>query len=332
MMINKGILHILDFSSGLSVFSQQELDFSRDEVLDYIEKHLQKAQGDAGNKPGIFYESSDCKLRLQQYLEGGTDFIGFTTFLGHKLYDTIVTSDCLDPLDVVIVQYTDNDIPYIAILLLGHKEAYTHKAESLDGVITNQLLRHLAILPGTAQKLDAYAIIRCDDFTISLQDKIGHVDGERKELLSELVLQCTAQVSPKEVIKTVTKAVKKVAEDHAANTVEALARAKSYLVENAESSDTFSPIELGREVFSDSTAMQQAFEEAVAKKELPAVVKVDKQMAVKAGRSHKIKTDTGIEVTFPAEYFENHEFIEFITNPNGTISIELKNIGKIVDK
>ena len=54
--------------------------------------------------------------------------------------------------------------------------------------------------------------------------------------------------------------------------------------------------------------------------------------AQKAGRSHKIKTDTGIEITFPSEYIENTDFIQFINNPDGTLSIELKNIGKIVNK
>ena len=55
-------------------------------------------------------------------------------------------------------------------------------------------------------------------------------------------------------------------------------------------------------------------------------------MPKKAGRSHKIKTDTGIEITFPSEYIENTDFIRFINNPDGTLSIELKNIGKIVNK
>lgn len=45
-----------------------------------------------------------------------------------------------------------------------------------------------------------------------------------------------------------------------------------------------------------------------------------------------IKTDTGIEITFPTDYFENHDYIEVVNNPNGTLSIEIKNIGKITNK
>ena len=43
-------------------------------------------------------------------------------------------------------------------------------------------------------------------------------------------------------------------------------------------------------------------------------------------------TDTGIEISFPVEYGENPEFIEFSTEENGLISIELKNIGSIENK
>ena len=49
-------------------------------------------------------------------------------------------------------------------------------------------------------------------------------------------------------------------------------------------------------------------------------------------RSHKIKTDTGIEIKIPTEYLENNRYVEFTNHADGTISIQLKNIGKIVNR
>ena len=49
-------------------------------------------------------------------------------------------------------------------------------------------------------------------------------------------------------------------------------------------------------------------------------------------RNHKIRTDTGIEITFPAEMLRNTEYVEFVNEPNGLISIELKNIGSIENR
>jgi hypothetical protein len=332
MMISKGILHILDFNSGMCLLSQEELDFSRGEVDTYLEKHIEKAQGDSGNKAGMFYESSEFKLRFQKYLSEQMEFSEFTAFVGNSLYNTLAQSDTQDTVDLVCVDYTDNDIRYLAVLVLGNRVAYTHQAENSDGHISNQLIRHFAILPSMTQRIDAYAIVRCDDLSVKVFDKKVSIDGEDIFVLAEKVLQCTTQISPKEAIKTVNKTIAQVAKAYGANTAVVLSKAKSYLVENAEVSDSFSPVELGREVFSDSRDMQNAFEAQVAEAKLPEDIVVEKKVAMKTGKSHKIKTDTGIEVTFPAEYFENHEYIEFINNPNGTISIELKNIGKIVDK
>ena len=59
---------------------------------------------------------------------------------------------------------------------------------------------------------------------------------------------------------------------------------------------------------------------------------VKKEAVKRVAKNHKIRTDTGIEITFPAEYFENPDFIEFVSNPDGMISIELKNIGSIENR
>ena len=39
-----------------------------------------------------------------------------------------------------------------------------------------------------------------------------------------------------------------------------------------------------------------------------------------------------MEITIPAGYFENQEYFELINNPDGTMTIELKNIGKIINR
>lgn len=40
-------------------------------------------------------------------------------------------------------------------------------------------------------------------------------------------------------------------------------------------------------------------------------------------------TDTGIEIKIPMEAYHNKNMIEFLTNPDGTISVLIKNVGKI---
>ncbi len=56
---------------------------------------------------------------------------------------------------------------------------------------------------------------------------------------------------------------------------------------------------------------------------------VDPSYAIKKVQKHKIKTDTGIEITFPSGYIEEGKYIDVRTNHDGTMSIEIKNVGKI---
>ena len=78
--------------------------------------------------------------------------------------------------------------------------------------------------------------------------------------------------------------------------------------------------------------MRERFEEAVRSEEIPEQVRVKKSVAARMTKSHRIRTDTGIEITFPSEYSSSPEFIEFINEADGTLSIELKNIGSIENR
>jgi hypothetical protein len=49
-------------------------------------------------------------------------------------------------------------------------------------------------------------------------------------------------------------------------------------------------------------------------------------------RTQKIKTDTGIELNFPSEMFNNKDMMEFFNNPDGTILHPYKNVNKIINR
>ena len=78
--------------------------------------------------------------------------------------------------------------------------------------------------------------------------------------------------------------------------------------------------------------MRQEYLQEVEQAGIAGAVKIDRNLAVKTGRTQKIKTDTGIELSIPIDYFQNKEYVEFINQPDGTLSIALKNIGKLLSK
>ena len=217
--------------------------------------------------------------------------------------------------------------------MLEARQAYLHEVDANDlGDTITTIARHHAILPNPSQKVASFALIAADGLDVWFVDKEREIAGEKRWLIPDGLLQCSMEASSKEVLEAVTTVVEEVAEEYGANTAVALSRAKAYVAERAEESDELDAHELGREVFADAPQVAERFDRAVDEGVLPERVVVEKAVAKRVTRTHKIRTDTGIEVTFPAEYGENAEFIEFLSTPDGRIEIALKNIGAIENR
>ena len=66
MMIQKAILHILDFNTNICILSQQDLDFSSDVVYEYVDKRIERLLKDAGQQTGDLSHTSSFQPVLQQ--------------------------------------------------------------------------------------------------------------------------------------------------------------------------------------------------------------------------------------------------------------------------
>ena len=332
ILVNKAILHILDFTSGMTVFSDQELELQNDSVNTFVTKHIEKTYQDQNAKAGSFYANSNFKRQLTDYLEGKLDFTAFSVKIAESMQAAVSQADVADSFDVLVCDLRVEDKRVIGILKCNNKVGFTHQVIQTDAKIKNEIINHYAILPSLTQKIDEYAFIDADSFAIRFVDKKLVVNGEEAYVLPEKILGCSSAVSPSSTIKLVKSITEKVAENHGQDSVAAISKVKNYMVENMETSELLDPVELGKKVFRASPVMQEEYLAEVQKAGIAEAVKVDREFCVKKGRNHKIKTDTGIEISFPVDYFENKEYMEFVNNPNGTISIQLKNIGKIINK
>ncbi|MGN1382528.1 MAG: nucleoid-associated protein [Eubacterium sp.] len=332
MNIQRAILHIIDFVSGVYLPSQHELDTSSEVVRTYVETHIERSQSESRANLAAFSEDSSFRKLMQDYLDGRKNFVDFTQEIAENLKAALEASDADTSFDLLAAEFTDDDGPQLALLLLDHRTAYTHLVEHNEEGTTTTIIRNHAILPGDKQKAAAAALINKSTMRIRYRDKAVEINGQKVNLLQDEILQCEKELANHNLLVAVEKITRDVAEEFGQNAPLALARAKTYISENAESTDRLSPDDVGREVFAGSPHMLASYDEKIQDAQLPSEAVVDQEVAVKKGRSQKIKTDTGIEITFPAEYAGNDDFIEFINQPDGTISIAVKNIGKIISR
>lgn len=331
MIKRKAILHILNFPAGESVLSQVELDFTQEAVDAFLEKHLEKIKANPAQKKGHFLPESPVLESLKAYKEGQNDFVSLSFLLAQRVGEVLSLGTQEAPLDFLAVEYQEEQ-KFLALLLLPHRKIYAHQTLSEGGQIKNEIICFEGALSGTLQQAASFAIISLEDFSLCYFDKKRIIEGEGIFALPQRILCCEGAMSSKEAVKWVQKVTAKVAEENGLNTTIAIAKAKNCLLHCGQEQKDLSAQDLGRAVFGDQKGLQADFTQRLAQKEVPPQVKMEPDFAQKSGQNHKIKTDTGIEITFPAAYVEEEKYIHFVHHADGTMSIELKNIGKITNR
>ena len=363
--INHAVLHVFDFVSCVNVFSEDELDLTNKNVKSYVMRIARHALGGMDNRRGEFFPDSGFAAELSAYFKGERDFVDLSVQVAQFMSEELGRMENPSSCDLLVVDFEDQEKPpamppladdapeeeiaaataaaeaaaynarsehYFGLLLLENKPAFMHEVgRGEDGATRNNIERHHAILPNPSQKIASFALVNARTMAVQFVDKPRQIAGEERWLIPDGLLQCSNEASSKELFDTTMGLVEEVAEEFGVNSAVAMGRAKAYLAENADDSDEVPFDEFVDEVFDDEGSRRR-FEQAAADEQLGDRVHMERDVAKRVSRNHKIVTDTGIVLTFPAEYSHNTELIEFKSAPNGLIQIELKNIGSIENR
>ncbi len=334
MKVNHAILHILDFESAVNVMSERELEWDTRAVRSFVTSHLRRARVNPDNRRGSFTENSAFAGELKGYFFGDREFVDLSQQIAEFFSTELSKADSLESTDILVADFEDDDdVRWFAVLLMSSRTAFMHEVAHEGSSVRNDIAKRYAILPAPSQKISSYALVRASNMDVLFVDKKRKILGEDAFIIPDGLLQCETGVSGKEVIDTVTRIVEEVAEEHGANTAVALARAKAAVTEAVEVDEEIAPWDIAEEIFEDEPVLKEKVAERVREEQLPERVPVERAQVERAAvQKHKIRTDTGIEISFPAEMLRSSEYVEFVNEPNGLISIALKNIGHIENR
>ena len=331
IIIEKAILHILDFHSGVTVYSDAELPV-KDSVETWLLKHVERAWGSQDAKPGTFCEDSAFLKELQDYESGTLDFVALSKAIAKTLDDALTHAEEMPASDVIVAQASIDEVLYLVILRSNSHIGFTHQVNQTEDGIQNEIINHYSIMPNLSQKIDEFAFVNRRTKEIKTAAKKYTLDGNPVIVLPEVLLECSLTPSPKEAMKNLSKAAAKVADSFGQDKVATEAAVKSYVAETMQKGTELDLQEAGKEIFHDNPAMQQELDTAIRDAGITEPVQMDPEATLKKVSRHKLKTDTGIELSIPTDYFDNTEFIEFNNNEDGTLSITLKHISNIVNR
>lgn len=330
--ITKAILHILDGNSGITAYSDKELDLNEVSIIAYITSHIEKVFDDPALRHAEFNDNSGFKYHLSQYKTNGEDFRKFSVFIGEKLYENISHSEKITSCDVLICDCLISETPYIAILKIDNKSGFVHKVSNLEEGVRNEIINHYAILPSPTQRISECAFINTNDFSIKYKGKMLAVEGERIDLIADGLLECIFDFSTKESFNKVEKIARTVSSEYGGDKIQTDANIKQYVKDTAVVTESFDVKEAAETVFANSVAAKEDFLEKVKEAEIPESFEMNDYVTKRVNKNVKLVTDKGIEISFPAEYYMDDENITIINNDDGTLSIRINNIGEILNK
>jgi broad specificity polyphosphatase/5'/3'-nucleotidase SurE len=109
--------------------------------------------------------------------------------------------------------------------------------------------------------------------------------------------------------------------------------AKRIIKEEIEDTGSVSVDSVSQKLYGTIPEIKEEFDKKMEKYHMEKeTVTPQSERTTKKFEKQYLKTDTGIEINIPMEQYQDVEQVEFITNPDGTISVLIKNINKITTR
>ena len=329
IIIRKGIVHILDGELGYPVFSEQILDMSGD-INDFFRMHIYKIiSGDDMKKCYFDEEESEVYGIVKSFDE--ENMVEDSKKIAGKLYEIMNSNVTIPSADFAAITFQLKSVRYLALLKMNYKESFVHMTQSSEeGENINSIIKYQSTLPSASTKLSEAVVINLEDYSIRIIEKKYEINGEKCNYLSEVFLKCKAAMSSKSKLDIVTRAVEQVNKKHFADKPVAQMEAKRIIKEEIEEKGTINVEQISEKIYGKVPEIKAEFDAKMEKYHMQkAEVKPQSEKTTKKFEKQYLKTDTGIEINIPMEQYQDANQVEFITNPDGTISVLIKNINKI---
>lgn len=329
VIIRKAIVHIMDGELGYPVYSEEELELSPD-INDFFRSHICKIMSGDDLKKCYFAEEEDSKIYdlVKEFRE--ENLIESSKALAGELYGIMNANISIPSGDLAVVTFQSKGVQYLALLKMNYKESYVHMTQSQESGNVNQIICYQSTLPAAGSKLSEAVIINLSDYSVQIIEKKYDINGLKMNYLSELYLKCKASMSSKSKLSIVTKAVEQVNKKHYADEPVKQMEAKSIIKREIEDTGSINVEKISEKIYGNAPEIKEEFDAKMEKYHMEkAEVTPQSEKTTKKFEKQYLRTDTGIEINIPMEQYQDANQVEFLTNPDGTISVIIKNINKI---
>lgn len=323
LTIKQAVLHVLDSGAGEPVLSDRCLDLSADGIA-FLSEHVEKAFAGDERKACSFTEGSPF---LQYPLHDLEQFLPTSREIALRLFQFMRIYPSIPPADVLMMQAEIEGAPYFLLLKLNYRAAYIHGLESSGEGKSISLLKQHTALPAPGGKAGEAFVLNLATGELQVTEKKYDVDGKKDVYFSSRFLECTAALTEKQKFKEIKKAAETVAGQYGEGGRKAETRVAAVLCEQMAEAREASVEALCDELYPDSPAAKEEFAQILREKKVDMSDTVQVAPAtVRRMEKQSLRTQDGVEIKIPIALYESDEAVEFIGNPDGTVSLLIKNV------
>ena len=325
IIIHQAILHVLDTTLDAPVLSGGGMELTAEKTA-YLQNHIEKLL--ASDEIRQCRPLPDSAFRNE--LEHNQDFIDLSCRIAGVLFDYMHAHTTIPGADLAVVDFTRDGAPWLGILKLNYKNGYTHNTETVEGAPVNSIIQPRACLPTQSGKVEEGALVNLTDYSMRLLEKKYDIDGHKEFYLSSVVFQYTQAEPEKKKLQAIQEAAAQAVKDAYEDEPHADAQVAMLIANQAADNDNQVSVEQVRQQLAEEYPLAAVpFDDYVEKSEVleEAAAPVTVTPArIRRMESRSIRTANGIEVKIPTELLNSDSELEFLHDPDGSVSLLIKNV------
>ena len=325
IIIHQAILHVLDTTLDAPVLSGGGMELTAEKTA-YLQYHIKKLL--ASDEIRQCRPLPDSAFRNE--LEHNQDFIDLSCRIAGVLFDYMHAHTTIPGADLAVVDFTRDGAPWLGILKLNYKNGYTHYTETVEGAPVNSIIQQRACLPTQSGKVEEGALVNLTDYSMRLLEKKYDIDGHKEFYLSSVVFQYTQAEPEKKKLQAIQEAAAQAVKDAYEDEPHADAQVAMLIANQAADNDNQVSVEQVRQQLAEEYPLAAVpFDDYVEKSEVleEAAAPVTVTPArIRRMESRSIRTANGIEVKIPTELLNSDSELEFLHDPDGSVSLLIKNV------
>ena len=325
IIIHQAILHVLDTTLDAPVLSGGGMELTAEKTA-YLQNHIEKLL--ASDEIRQCRPLPDSAFRNE--LEHNQDFIDLSCRIAGVLFDYMHAHTTIPGADLAVVDFTRDGAPWLGILKLNYKNGYTHYTETVEGAPINSIIQQRACLPTQSGKVEEGALVNLTDYSMRLLEKKYDIDGHKEFYLSSVVFQYTQAEPEKKKLQAIQEAATQAVKDAYEDEPHADAQVAMLIANQAADNDNQVSVEQVRQQLAEEYPLAAVpFDDYVEKSEVleEAAAPVTVTPArIRRMESRSIRTANGIEVKIPTELLNSDSELEFLHDPDGSVSLLIKNV------